>query len=397
MRIGIVSGWHERGQAYVSRAYRDILRPQHEVFVYARGGELFAKGDPNWDGPDIHWGYRLENCRINKRDFFRWMDAHRIETLFFNEQKYMDIILALRRERPEIKVGSYIDYYREDTLEHFLLYDFLICNTLRHSSVFTFHPQSHYIPWGTDTALFSPRASASGSEICFFHSAGFSSRKGTAMLLDVFCQSDLPSRSRLVIHTQAPIPLWNDTIKQLLSEDRLEIIHQTIPAPGLYHLGDVYVYPTVLEGLGLTIYEALSCGLPVITTDEAPMNEVVDNQIGCLVKVKKRHARADGYYWPVAVVDPDHLYQSMLHFISNPEALAEARRAARDRAVECLEWRTRKSIILDVFENSRLTSPDLSRFPDQILPPGNNRSLARHLFNTLPDTLIHWVNVRRGL
>ena len=32
-------------------------------------------------------------------------------------------------------------------------------------------------------------------------------------------------------------------------------------------MGDVFVYPSRLEGIGLCVPEALACGLPVITTD----------------------------------------------------------------------------------------------------------------------------------
>ena len=39
MNIGIVTTWFERGGAYVSRQYRDLLKNDFNVFIYARGGE----------------------------------------------------------------------------------------------------------------------------------------------------------------------------------------------------------------------------------------------------------------------------------------------------------------------------------------------------------------------
>lgn len=56
MNIGFVSTWFERGAAYVTRQYVDALRNEHNVYVYARGGEQYAKGNPDWDLPYVTWG-----------------------------------------------------------------------------------------------------------------------------------------------------------------------------------------------------------------------------------------------------------------------------------------------------------------------------------------------------
>lgn len=43
MNIGFVSTWFERGAAYVTRQYVDALRNEHNVYVYARGGNNMRK------------------------------------------------------------------------------------------------------------------------------------------------------------------------------------------------------------------------------------------------------------------------------------------------------------------------------------------------------------------
>ena len=58
MKIGIVTTWFERGAAYVSRQFKQILEKEHDVYIYARGGEEYAIGDPNWDGDFVWWGRR---------------------------------------------------------------------------------------------------------------------------------------------------------------------------------------------------------------------------------------------------------------------------------------------------------------------------------------------------
>jgi glycosyltransferase involved in cell wall biosynthesis len=52
---------------------------------------------------------------------------------------------------------------------------------------------------------------------------------------------------------------------QQLDSDTLE---------ALYSLADATLFPSLAEGFGWPIAESLACGCPVLTTDEAPMNEV---------------------------------------------------------------------------------------------------------------------------
>lgn len=113
-----------------------------------------------------------------------------------------------------------------------------------------------------------------------------SSRKGTDILIDAFIDGKLYEKSVLVIHTQIPVERVCKYDKLHLEKYGIQIIEKTVTAPGLYYLGDVYVYPTRLDGLGLTMYEALASGLPVITSDFPPMNEAVNCNIGRLVKIK---------------------------------------------------------------------------------------------------------------
>lgn len=67
MNIGIVTTWLERGAAYVSRQYYEILKKKHNVFIYARGKEAYPKGDCVWDQSYVTWG----------RDLFAKYQKHR--------------------------------------------------------------------------------------------------------------------------------------------------------------------------------------------------------------------------------------------------------------------------------------------------------------------------------
>lgn len=364
-RIGIVTTWFERGAGYVSRQFKGVLEQEHEVFVYARGGE-YPTGDPNWDRPEVTWGARnpIATTAVDLRDFERWLDRRSIEIVFFNEQKWWDPILLCNRKG--ILNGAYIDYYTEETIPIYGLHDFLVCNTRKHYRAFDWHPGARYLPWGTDTELFAPERARTfaqeaepnlyeelSDKTVFFQSVGVvPHRKGTDLLLRAFREVEHET-AHLLLHAQIDLregmPRFRSTIDDLVDSGRLTLVEKTVSAPGLYGLADVYVYPSRLEGIGLTVPEALSCGLPTIVPDEGPMNEFVTDQCGTAVPPAIHYCRADAYYWPQNEVSPSDLAAAMRSYVDGSRDPEAAGAAARSHATANLDWRRNAPGILDAF------------------------------------------------
>jgi len=355
MNIGIVTTWFERGAAYVSKAYVKTLSKQHKVFIYARGGEKFAKGDPNWDSSNVHWGNKYTGripSYVNWSDFYSWFTENQLQVIIFNEQISWDIILKCRAKL-NIPIGAYIDYYKKNTVELFDLYDFLLCNTKRHYSIFQWHKNAIYIPWGTDIELLQPSKNDKlfEEDITFFHSCGMSPhRKGTDILVEAF--KLVPGDSKLIIHSQAKGVITGALKNAIQDNTRITLIEEEISLPGLYYLGDIYVYPSRLDGIGLTIAEALACGLPVIATNEQPMNEFIQDDInGKLVKVSNYKKRYDHYYWPEAECDVPMLTAAMVSYINNLDQLTIHSNNARKSAEMFFNW-DKNSFVLHEFLNT---------------------------------------------
>lgn len=357
MNIGFVSTWFERGAAYVTRTYLDALCDENNIFVFARGGECTHPIGKKWNEPYVTRAYRLGGFKISFKQISKWIEDNNIDLVFFNEQREYDVVAQMRLEFPDVILGAYVDYYTLTTIGKFKLYDFLICNTRRHYSVFNWHPQCFYLTWGVDTGLYRPHARC--NNITFFHSAGMSIRKGTDIVLKVFCEEhNLNRKSKLFIHTQLPIKTFTDHSIEELADKNVTVFEGTVGAPGLYHRGDVYVYPTTLDGLGLTMYEALACGMPVITTDEAPMNEVIGSDRGTLVTVEKKVSRQDGYYWPLALVDSASLRLAMLKYVHNPQLIDVQSRAARECALNNFNILSKRMDIKRIFLDARKIEVD---------------------------------------
>ena len=63
----------------------------------------------------------------------------------------------------------------------------------------------------------------------------------------------------------------------------------------LFASADVCVAPSRWEGLGLHLYESMALGLPVITNDAPPMNEVIrDGDNGLLIASRRRGRASSG-------------------------------------------------------------------------------------------------------
>lgn len=384
MNIGIVTTWFERGAAYVSRQFRDVLAEKHNVFIFARSGESYAVGDPAWDGSSVFWGKRRDTpfvgTYIDKKEFCAWVKSNRIDLVIFNEQQWFQPLRWCKELH--VKSVAYIDYYNEMTIPLFAAYDALICNTKRHYEAFSWHPGATYVPWGTNVELFKPKNSectlAHEDCVTFFHSAGVMGlRKGTDLLISAF--SKCRRAQKLIIHTQTPLEKilpanFLPTVEELEKSGRLEVITKTVPAPGLFHLGDVYVYPSRLEGIGLTIAESLACGLCAVVPDNPPMNEFITERTGKLIPIARTYSRLDGYYWPQCEVDESKLAEILDFLSDNPETVLELKRNARRYATERLNQKVNFEKITELVENVEF-SCDESIFPK--IDKWDNRGLKK--------------------
>jgi glycosyltransferase involved in cell wall biosynthesis len=389
-KVGIVTTWFERGAAYVSKQFKEVWEEDCEIFIYARGGEDVAKNNPHWHSNNLTYGKRFNYTRLDLIDlkhFENWIKENKLDIVFFNEQHMWSPVLLCNNLG--IMIGSYIDYYTPETIELFGLYDFLICNTKRHFSVFKWHPQVYYIPWGTNTTIFNERQKkiTNLTEIVFFHSAGMNPyRKGTDYVIRAFSKLN-KENTKLVIHTQTEIikifPDLKKMMNTLIQVDKLEIINNSVPAPGLYHLGDVYVYPTRLEGIGLTIAEANACGMPVITTNEAPMNEFIKEGInGHLVNIDSKKVRKDGYYWEESYIEINHLIEILNDYASNISELDERKKMALAYAQKYLSWDKNSKKLSEILPKIKKID-DKSKYVKKVITYEKTRSLMFYVANTV--------------
>lgn len=115
-------------------------------------------------------------------------------------------------------------------------------------------------------------------------------------------------------------------------------VHPSISAQGLldaYRAADIFVFPSLAEGFGHVLLEAMASGLPIISTTRTAATDLV------------RQGREG------LVIDPGSASQiasAIEHFLKRPEDVATMGRAARDRAEHFTWARFRASIATVVSE-----------------------------------------------
>ncbi len=121
--------------------------------------------------------------------------------------------------------------------------------------------------------------------------------------LDVLCDAigRLPATSKLRVALVGGGDL-SVAADELSPPDRVTL-RQAVPrsdVPGVLHASDLYIQPSRLEGLGISIIEAMAAGLPVIASRVGGIPEaVVHGLTGILVPPEDPQALADAIQWMV--------------------------------------------------------------------------------------------------
>src|SRR5215210_4562017 len=311
VRLGIVCLWFNRGQAVVGRQLRSALDSLgHETFVLARPtrkGNIrpsFVDDEGVWDQPGVT---RASAYEIPAEEMLSWGAANELDVALFDQNYQFGEIAALRE--------SGVRTYGRFVWEHFLpehvepalkaftaVYSVTACEVDRYRELGIETPR---VPWGIHPELIRDPVPGDEGIVRLFFPGGFmSKRKPLEPTLKAFRKAKGPEL-RLVVKSQ--VERGVDEVRGAARRDkRIEVIAEDLPTEEhlrLFASADACLAPSRWEGLGLHLFEATALGLPVVTNDNPPMNEVVqDGRNGLLVpgKPSKQRPRSD-----IGSFDPD--------------------------------------------------------------------------------------------
>jgi glycosyltransferase involved in cell wall biosynthesis len=136
-------------------------------------------------------------------------------------------------------------------------------------------------------------------------------------------------------------------VRDLGLADRVHLLGDRADVPDLMAVGDVFILPSLWEGLPMALLEAMASRLPVIATAVSGTREVLDDgRSGVLVPAG----------------DAEALGGALTGLLEDPERAARLGAAARDRVEECYSARVQARRHAELYR-SRLSSRMLGETP----------------------------------
>lgn len=203
---------------------------------------------------------------------------------------------------------------------------------------------AYYLPIPTDTDYFKLNGTA--KKALFLHNQGNGGahfRKGSDLIYTAF--KNLSTECTIWVNQQPDLHPMYKLAKDLpnMTINGVDYIEQI----DAYRQGSIYIAPSRREGLGLPILEAMSCGLPVITTNAPPMNEWFPKDYPLLVEiggVRKAPTGDIPYYLP-KVTD---LYEKIIWACENWDTTMKLGEINRKIIEDNYSWKILKQQYLDI-------------------------------------------------
>lgn len=263
-------------------------------------------------------------CVIIEQRWARTMRRKKYDINFFIESVFPEYIPLARINTLFVNP----EWFRNEINEHLKKLDFLLCKTRDGVK------NVCELPIATRNVNFSsPDKRIKGfirknKSIRCLHLSGQSALKGTELVIKAWSHHPewplltVIRREKRYGGEQAP-PLQKlnnvEYITDFVNEEQLKRLQNEC---------EVHVIPSLAEGYGHVIGEAMSCAAVVVTTDAPPMNELIAPDRGILIKVERTEEKDRSKLNYIDVTDLEDKLE--LVFAMSKDQRAELGQKARD-------------------------------------------------------------------
>ena len=313
--------------------------PEHVHQVIWKGGR-----EP------FRWGNLLKLTR----DFRRLVKEIKPDLIHAGPIQTCAFIAVLSGFRPILTMSWGFDLM--DDVHKNKWWEFATRYTLKRSTFFTsdanvtcdkavtygMNPENTVVfPWGVDLEHFAKKEEKRNNEgFVLFCNRSWETRYGVDVLARAFVKvAQQRDDVRLILLGGGS---QGGNIRRILQGGGVEEyvtfgghVSQT-ELPRWYHMADLYISPSHVDGSSVSLMEALACGLPCLVSD-IPANKewVFENENGWLFR--------DG--------DADQLAEKILSVINQREKLPEIGRASRRSAEMRADWKKNAEALMNVYRS----------------------------------------------
>jgi glycosyltransferase involved in cell wall biosynthesis len=151
-------------------------------------------------------------------------------------------------------------------------------------------------PYGVDQSLFQPSKNKY-PKFSLIWAGSFTQTKGIVYLLEALARRPIPNMELVLTGYpyghRDPVQAYEDRVQVR----RLGYVTRTRLAETMSRC-HVHVFPTLLEGFGRSIIEAMASGLPVVTTPNCAGPDLIDDGLtGFIVPIRDVDAVCDRLCW----------------------------------------------------------------------------------------------------
>lgn len=191
------------------------------------------------------------------------------------------------------------EWFRDEIYDHLPRLDLLLCKTPGGvETVRELDVKVRHVGFSSPDKRIAGFVRNDGPIRCL-HLSGQSALKGTESVIQAWSRH--PEWPELIVVRRAK-RYGGEDAPPLQELPNVRCLTDFVPNERLQELQnecEVHVIPSLAEGYGHVIGEAMSCAAVVVTTDAPPMNELIETDRGMLVRVERTEAK----------------YRSMLNYI----------------------------------------------------------------------------------
>lgn len=197
---------------------------------------------------DQHIMHLAELQEMKAREYAKWGVSLPSKSFFYAQD--------IKRNTTELELADYI---------------FVGLNFVKESLTKRGVPESKItvIPYGVDVSgRFRPVTRPFRKSFTILYVGVLSWIKGLPYLLDAFSKLRLPDAELVVVGREEPG--WGNYFREQFAKIPNVRWIQGVPQQQLvrlYEQADILVFPSLVGGIGLVVYEAMATGLPVLTSD----------------------------------------------------------------------------------------------------------------------------------